>query len=91
MTDVIVNTGYTKLGKYTVVPVADLSSLAASVNVVGDARKGTKGGTTSLGKHAGMVVLANMGSGVYREVIALGATPAALWQTVDGGTQYTPV
>lgn len=81
-----VNTGYTVMGPLTVVPVADLSSLAASVNKRGDTRKGAE----SLGKRAGMVVLADMGSGVYREVVALGELPADKWQTVDGSTQYTP-
>jgi hypothetical protein len=80
------NNTYTQKGHYTVVPVADLSSLTAAVNVVGDTRKGG----ASLGKRAGMVVLADMGSNVFREVVALGATAAAKWQTVDGGTQYTP-
>lgn len=88
----ITNVSYTKLGDFTVVPLADLSLLAASVNQNGDARKGTKGGSTSLGKSAGMVVIADHGSSQYSMVIALGGLPASKWQNVAvPATQYTPI
>lgn len=80
------NNTYTMKGHYTVVPYAELSSLTSAINTKGDTRKG---GDAS-GKRAGMIVLADMGSNVFREVVALGAAPADKWQTVDGGTQYTP-
>lgn len=88
----ITNVSYTKLGGFTVVPLADLSSLAASVNQNGDGRKGTKGGSTSLGKHAGMIVLADHGSSQYSMVVALGSSTSSKWQNVGTpATQYTPV
>lgn len=86
------NVSYTKIGEFTVVPLADLSLLAASVNLVGDGRKGTKGGSTALGKHAGMVVLADHGSGQYSMVVALGSAANSKWQNVAvPATQYTPI
>lgn len=81
-----VNT-YSLIGNLTVVPVADLQSLTAAANVLGDTRKGAP----SLGKRAGMTVLADQGNGTYKEVIALGSAANSLWQVVDGSAQYTPV
>lgn len=88
------NTAYTKNGEYTVVPLADLSLLAASVNQNGDGRKGVgrANGSTSLGKHAGMVVMADVGNGTFRFVCALGKLPADKWQDMGiVATQYTPI
>jgi len=90
----LLNTGYTMIGSYTVVPVADLSLLASAINTIaGDNRKGGN----SCGKAPGQVVLADMTGGVYREVVCI-STPDAIkaaaadkWQTVDGSTQYTPI
>lgn len=88
----ITNVSYSKIGEFTLVPLADLSLLAASVNLVGDGRKGTKGGSTSLGKHAGMIVLADHGSSQYSMVMALGAAANSKWQNVAvPATQYTPI
>ena len=88
----ITNVSYSKIGEFTVVPIADLSLLAASVNQNGDGRKGTKGGSTALGKHAGMLVLADTGSTTYRLVMALGRLPADKWQDMGVvATQYTPI
>lgn len=88
------NTAYTKIGEFTVVPIADLSLLAASVNQNGDGRKGVgrANGPSSLGKHAGMLVLADTGSTTYRLVMALGRLPADKWQDLGVvATQYTPI
>jgi hypothetical protein len=88
----ITNVSYTKMGDFTVVPLADLSLLAASCNLNGDARKGTKGGSTALGKTAGMVLLADHGAGQFSMVVALGSAPNAKWQNVAvPATQYTPI
>lgn len=81
-----INNQYTMLGKFTVVPAADVSSAASSVNLSGDTRKGKP----SLGKKAGMTILSDEGSGVYKMYIALGATPTSKWQLCDGSAQVTP-
>ena len=88
------NTAYTKIGEFTVVPIADLSLLTASINLNGDARKGVgrTNGPSSAGKHAGMLVLADTGSTTYRLVMALGRLPADKWQDMGVvATQYTPI
>ena len=88
------NTAYTKIGEFTVVPLADLSLLAASVNQNGDGRKGVgrTNGPSSLGKHAGMTVMVDHGSSTYSWATALGALPASKWQSsIAAATQYTPI
>ena len=88
------NTGYSKVGEYTLVPLADMTNINASVNIVGDARKGVGRTTqsTSLGKRAGMMVMVDHGSTQYSLAIALGGLASSKWQSTIGiATQYTPV
>ena len=82
------NTVYTKIGGYTVVPVADLSLLLAPINKSGNERLGQE----SSGKRAGTTVLADLGAGKYALCIALGSAANSLWQSCElNTTQYTPI
>lgn len=77
---------YPKLGAYSIVPSADLTSLTAACNVVSPARLGDGG----IGKRAGMIVIRDAGSGAYSLVFATGALAASTWKVVDNSATYTP-
>lgn len=80
-------TAYPKLGRYTVIPAADLLNIASSANVRGPARLGDAG----FGKRAGIEVLRDAGGGDLRVVFATGDAPSAPWKVVDNSATYTPV
>jgi len=81
-------TAYPKMGRFSVVPAADLIALASNANAKGPARVGDLG----FGKRAGMLVIRDSGTGDrYSLVFATGDTPAAVWLAADGATKYTPV
>lgn len=79
-------TDYASLGKYTVVPIADLQNLQSRINRFGDVRKGGE----SSGKFGGLKVF-SLDTGAYAGVIALGSKSSDAWQIVDGSAQITPV
>lgn len=77
---------YPKLGSYSIVPSADLTSATAACNVVSPARLGDGG----IGKRAGLIVIRDAGAGDYRLVFATGAAATSTWKVVDNSATYTP-
>jgi hypothetical protein len=77
---------YPKLGAFSIVPAADLTSLTSVANKRSDARVGSDG----FGKRAGMVVIRDGGDGAYSMVFATGDSPASTWKVVDNSATYTP-
>ncbi len=77
---------YPKLGAYSIVPAADLTSATSAANAAGPARLGDAG----FGKRAGMIVVRDAGGGDLRLVFAHGAAPTDKWEVLDGSTEYTP-
>lgn len=79
---------YTQLGGLSIVTQADLENLVSAANKRGDTRKGGD----SMGKRAGMEVLAQMTSdSSLKKVFALGAESYDAWRVVDGSANITPV
>lgn len=77
---------YPKLGAFSIVPAADLTSATSVANKRSDARVGSDG----FGKRGGMVVIRDAGSGAYSLVMAMGDAPTSKWRVVDGSAEYTP-
>lgn len=77
---------YPKMGNFSIVPAADLTSLTAACNVKSPGRLGDGG----FGKTAGMIVVRDAGSSDYRLVFAHGSAATDKWEVVDGSVEYTP-
>lgn len=77
---------YPKLGAFSVVPSADLTSATSAANRRSAARLGDEG----FGKRAGMIVIRDAGAGDMRLVFATGDTPTSTWKVVDNSATYTP-
>lgn len=80
------NTQYELFGNLYVVPTADLENMQSAINRSGDTRLGGD----SVGKHVNKRVIQDTGS-TKREVMAMGANPAAPWNVVDGSAVVTPL
>ena len=80
-------TAYLKLGDLTIVPSADLTSLASAANTKSPARLGDGG----FGKKAGMIIVRDGGAGAYSLVFATGPAAADTWKVVDNSATYTPI
>jgi len=77
---------YPTIGRYPLVPAADLASATSAINTVnGDTRKGGD----SSGKKAGLEVIRDS-SGTYAKYISKGAAATSAWQLVDGSAAVTP-
>lgn len=77
---------YPTLGRYPLVPAADLASATSAINkAAGD----TRVGGDSSGKYAGMEVIRD-NSGTYAKYIAKGAGATDKWALVDGSAEVTP-
>lgn len=77
---------YPKLGNFSIVPSADLTSATSAANAKSPARLGDAG----FGKQAGLIVVRDAGGGDLRLVFAHGSAATDKWEVLDGSAEYTP-